>query len=245
MNASARRKVASVPARDPVLQGSEIACHQVGAHAQAMAEDPEPENGPDPTVIFSGMLARFFKITPRQDWPRELDNKTWWRGHLAFQYAGGAATVVALGLILFRPEVADDSGPHRVVGWTVAGLAAVQFLAGWLRGTKGGPTAPTPDGSWFGDHYNMTLQPSEAEDQHGPPGGQRDPHPDRRVRDPESGQDCHRSEQNQQVPGGLVDMLEEDAPKGPCGDTNHAIWGPDSRHPGNNMKPIGWGIRRL
>ena len=86
------------------------------------------------------VVARLFKITPRQDWPRELDNKTWWRGHLAFQYAGGVATVLALGLILLRPEVAKDSGPHRVVGWIVAGLAAVQFLAGWLRGTKGGLT---------------------------------------------------------------------------------------------------------
>lgn len=93
------------------------------------------------------VVARFCKITPQQDWPRELDNKAWWRGHLAFQYAGGVATVLALGLILLRPEVAKDSGPHRVVGWIVAGLAAVQFLAGWLRGTKGGPTAPTPDGS--------------------------------------------------------------------------------------------------
>ena len=27
-------------------------------------------------------------------------------------------------------------------------------------------------------------------------------------------------------------------------DTYQAIWGPDSRHPGNGMKPIGWGIRR-
>ena len=29
-----------------------------------------------------------------------------------------------------------------------------------------------------------------------------------------------------------------------CIDTYQAIWGPDSRHPGNQRKPIGWGIRR-
>jgi hypothetical protein len=30
-----------------------------------------------------GMLAaRYFKVTPKQDWPRMLDNKLWWRTHL-------------------------------------------------------------------------------------------------------------------------------------------------------------------
>ena len=33
--------------------------------------------------------------------------------------------------------------------------------------------------------------------------------------------------------------------RGHAVDTYQAIWGPDSRHPGNNLKPIGWGIRRL
>ena len=29
-------------------------------------------------------------------------------------------------------------------------------MAGWLRGSKGGPTAPAPDGSLRGDHFDMT-----------------------------------------------------------------------------------------
>jgi hypothetical protein len=32
---------------------------------------------------------------------------------------------------------------------------------------------------------------------------------------------------------------------GRCIDTYQAIWGPDPAHPGNRLKPVGWGIRRL
>jgi hypothetical protein len=32
--------------------------------------------------------------------------------------------------------------------------------------------------------------------------------------------------------------------QGRCIDTYQAIWGPDPRHPGNRLKPIGWGVRR-
>ena len=32
--------------------------------------------------------------------------------------------------------------------------------------------------------------------------------------------------------------------QGRCIDTYQAIWGPDARHPGNHLPPIGWGIRR-
>ncbi len=39
-----------------------------------------------------GMLAaRYFKVTPGQDWPRVLDNKLWWRTHLWCQSADVAA----------------------------------------------------------------------------------------------------------------------------------------------------------
>jgi hypothetical protein len=32
--------------------------------------------------------------------------------------------------------------------------------------------------------------------------------------------------------------------QGRCIDTYQAIWGPDTAHPGNRIKPIGWGIKR-
>ena len=32
--------------------------------------------------------------------------------------------------------------------------------------------------------------------------------------------------------------------QGRCIDTYQAIWGPDPAHPGNHLRPIGWGVRR-
>ncbi len=103
------------------------------------------------------LAARFFKIMPGQDWPRELDNKTWWHTHLTMQYGGGVALLLGLALILLAPENQGVSSmAHTASGWIVVLMAAVQFAGGWLRGTTGGPTKRAPDGSTFGDHYNMT-----------------------------------------------------------------------------------------
>jgi hypothetical protein len=38
------------------------------------------------------------------------------------------------------------------MGYAVLAFGAVQFIAGWLRGSKGGPTEP----ELRGDHYDMT-----------------------------------------------------------------------------------------
>ena len=103
------------------------------------------------------LAARFFKIMPGQDWPQELDNKTWWHTHLTTQYGGGLALLLGLALILSAPENQGVSSlAHTALGWVTILMAAVQFAGGWLRGTTGGPTIRSPDGSSFGDHYNMT-----------------------------------------------------------------------------------------
>ncbi len=47
---------------------------------------------------------------------------------------------------------------HKLIGYGAFTFASVQFVTGWLRGTKVGPTAPSMDGSLFGDNYNMTLR---------------------------------------------------------------------------------------
>ena len=82
------------------------------------------------------LAARFFKIMPAQDWPSELDNKTWWRTHLSTQYSGGVVLLFGLALILFAPENQGVSFlAHTTLGWIVVLMAAVQFAGGWLRGT--------------------------------------------------------------------------------------------------------------
>ena len=101
-----------------------------------------------------GMLAaRYFKVTPGQDWPRALDNKLWWRAHLWVQSAGVAA--MTLGLLLALENASGAAGAaaiHRVCGWTAVSIGWIQVAVALLRGTKGGPTEPT----LRGDHYDMT-----------------------------------------------------------------------------------------
>lgn len=100
------------------------------------------------------IIARFFKVTPRQDWPRRLDNKFWWRSHMSFQYAGGGLMLAGLGLIWMRAGGDAGAAAHRWLGYVVLALGGLQFVAGWLRGSKGGPG----DVQMRGDHYDMTLR---------------------------------------------------------------------------------------
>jgi len=41
------------------------------------------------------LLARFFKVTPRQRWPEELDNTFWWHGHRFLSYVAVTLTAIA------------------------------------------------------------------------------------------------------------------------------------------------------
>ncbi|MGI9507870.1 MAG: hypothetical protein ACR2QJ_00805 [Geminicoccaceae bacterium] len=103
------------------------------------------------------LAARFFKIMPGQDWPRQLDNKTWWHTHRVTQYGGGLILLLGLALILFAPENQGvSSWSHTLLGWIVILMASVQFASAWLRGTTGGPSENSADGSAIGDHYCMT-----------------------------------------------------------------------------------------
>jgi hypothetical protein len=101
-----------------------------------------------------GMLAaRYFKVTPGQDWPRALDNKLWWRTHLWVQSAGVAAMTLAVLIALENASGAGGAAPvHRLCGWTAAAIAWLQVAGALLRGDKGGPTEP----ALRGDHYDMT-----------------------------------------------------------------------------------------
>lgn len=189
------------------------------------------------------LVARYFKVMPGQDWPRELDNKTWWRGHWMGQGVVVLLTLFGLGLILAVPR---EAGVHGVLGYVLLCLLALQILLGVFRGSKGGPTAPAPDGSLRGDHYDMTPWRIMFEWAHKLLG---------------------YAALVLSVIVILAGLWEANAPRWMWGgmglwwsgvlagavilqrqgraiDTYQAIWGPDPTHPGNRRRPIGWGINR-
>ena len=193
------------------------------------------------------LFARFFKITPKQDWPNELDNRFWWRNHLLLQNSGILLMLVAVGLIWFAPRHGDQTGNHFMFGWTLVGFGLVQMLGGYSRGTKGGPTAPAPDGSLRGDHYDMTP---------------------RRVLFEKVHKFLGYAAVLLAVAAILTGLWQANAPRwffiviagwwtmlaiasaifqrrGMVVDTYQAIWGPDPVLPGNQRsRPVGFGIRR-
>ncbi|MBL8385033.1 MAG: cytochrome B [Burkholderiales bacterium] len=198
------------------------------------------------------LLARYYKVTPRQRWPQELDNPFWWHAHRLLNYAALAAT--ALGLWLVWGAAGRDGAlfrAHALAGWSVAALALLQLAGAHLRGSKGGPTAPrrAADGTPIdlaGDHYCMTPRRIRFERVHKAAGY------------------VALAAAACTIAAGLV---LADAPRwmglvigawwialgagairlqraGRCLDTYQAIWGPDPAHPGNARAPVGWGIRR-
>ncbi|MEM7522690.1 MAG: cytochrome b561 domain-containing protein [Pseudomonadota bacterium] len=190
------------------------------------------------------LIARYFKILPGQHWPDELDNKVWWRSHWIGQTAGFGLSAIGFALVFWT-----DGGawlPHSLIGYAVLAFGFAQILSGIWRGTKGGPTAPAPDGSWAGDHYDMTRHRLIFEM-------------------------IHKSAGYVALALGaaavLTGLWAANAPRwmwlgiaawwlallaaavwlqrrGRAVDTYQAIWGPDERHPGNRLPTQGWGAAR-
>ena len=209
------------------------------------------------------LLARYAKIMPGQDWPRRLDNPFWWHGHRHLNHTVGVLVVVAALLLVVAPEIGWSAIPadryagsrrdlHALLGWAVVAIALLQIAGAYLRGSKGGPTAPrlNPDGSvrdLRGDHYDMTPRRIWFERIH-----------------KTLGYSALLLASITLVLG----LQVADAPRwmglgiglwwlvvlavairlqrrGRCIDTYQAIWGPDPDLPGAKVEPIGWGIRRL
>ena len=108
------------------------------------------------------LVARFFKVTGSQDWPRELDNQFWWHGHRALNYAG---IVLATAGVLLMAWLLDGFALvswHGRLGLLTMVLAWLQIASAWLRGSKGGPTDtgsdPADADTWRGDHFDMTRR---------------------------------------------------------------------------------------
>jgi hypothetical protein len=192
------------------------------------------------------ILARYFKILPRQNWPHELDNKVWWHSHLSLHYLAGLLTLLGIALVLQGLVTIGNSGTHAVFGWALVLLALGQFMGGWLRGSKGGPTDRALDGSLHGDHYSMTRRRVIFEYAHKGGGylalcmacGA-----------------ILSGLWRANAPhwmwlmllfwwGFLITLAFNLQRKGRAFDTYQAIWGPDPNHPGNARKPIGLGTNR-
>ena len=194
------------------------------------------------------LAARFFKVLPGQGWPQRLDHKGWWHAHRGLQWAGVGVMAIGLVLVLSGSAGAASSADTRLAqfhawaGWTVCVLGALQIASGLARGSKGGPTAP----QLRGDHYDMTPWRRQFERWH------------------KAGGWLAVVAAAGVMASGLV---LADAPRwmaltlalwwaalagafvhlqrsGRCVDTYQAIWGPDPAHPGNRLRPIGWGVRR-
>jgi hypothetical protein len=190
-------------------------------------------------------IARFYKVTPNQKWPDQLDNKLWWHAHLTMQIGG--LTLALLGLILIgfiHTQTIETplAQWHGYLGWMVMTIGVLQALGGRVRGSKGGPT----DGQLRGDHYDMTTR--------------------RRVFEW-----VHKSTGYLALLLAVcvivMGLLVSDAPRwmpavllfwwlglgfcffwlqrrGRCFDTYQAIWGDSLEHPGNALPASGWGSRR-
>lgn len=192
------------------------------------------------------LAARFLKLWPGQNWPERLDHPGWWHLHRACQYLAGALTLAGLALILARSQTGGALSLHILLGWSVIALASLQFASAWLRGSKGGPTAPASDGSWRGDHYDMTPRRVVFEYVH-----------------KFGGYGVALVAASALLSG----LWQANAPRwmwlvilcwwlvclalfvhfqrrGCAFDTYQAHWGTDPIHPGNVRPPIGFGIRR-
>ncbi len=189
------------------------------------------------------LAARYYKILPRQAWPRTLDNQAWWRAHLWLQ--GSAVACMTAGLALALMTVSADGAAtslHALFGWLLCLTGWLQAASGLLRGSKGGPS----DRRMRGDHYDMTRRRLCFERFHKAAGW---------------------LGIVAAVPTIAIGLVAADAPRwmgvalalwwaglaacfvylqrrGRCVDTYQAIWGPDPRHPGNRIAPVGWGVRR-
>jgi hypothetical protein len=206
------------------------------------------------------LLARYFKILPGQDWPRQLNRRSWWFGHLVLAYA--AAVAVAVGTVSILQAMAaesEDSGEaavhlahlHGWIGWVTVAMLVALLINGWQRGTSGGPGKRAPGTlgpvhGVAGDHYDMTARRRWFERTHKLLG---------------------YLLLTAMIAGVISGLWRISAPRwvlvvlaawwvlllllalrwerqGRCVDGYQAKWGPSMVHPGNRIPKLGWGSRR-
>jgi hypothetical protein len=190
------------------------------------------------------LMARFFKVTPQQDWPRVLDNRTWWDAHRRLQWCG--VLCMTLGLALAWRHAGSHAGVlarlHGLAGWALVMAGWLQIALSAWRGSKGGPTSE----QLRGDHYDMTPKRQRFERLHKSLGWL-----SLCAAIPVVFAGLWLVDAPRWMPivlaawwcllGGAFAVLQR---QGRCIDTYQAIWGPETHHPGNQLAPIGWGVRR-
>lgn len=106
------------------------------------------------------LIARFFKVTRRQDWPSELDNQFWWNSHRWLNYSGIGLATFGFIIIWRTLEEIQLSGWHGRLGLFTLVLGWLQIISAWFRGSTGGPmekgAIPSDPSTWRGDHFDMT-----------------------------------------------------------------------------------------
>ena len=191
------------------------------------------------------LWARYWKIAPKQAFPRELDDKRWWNAHRGLQTLALLLTLTAVALAWGSATTAGAwraAWIHGWLGWAVVAALVAQVMHGLMRGSKGGPT----DTQMRGDHYDMTPRRLVFERVHKSLGWLT------------------------LLAAWLVTLLGlwvADAPRwmgllillwwsvllaallrwqraGRCVDTYQTIWGLRADLPGMARAPIGWGVRR-
>ena len=192
------------------------------------------------------LIARFAKIAPWQKWPQNLDSHFWWNSHWITHSFVIILTCFGLYLVLADNRTEGIYWQHTIVGYSVICGSVFQALSGFFRGSKGGPTAPAKDGSWRGDHYDMTRWRIMFEFVHKLIG---------------------YSTLCLAFFATMTGLWAANAPRwmflaliswwvlfilcfmmlqkrGYAIDTYQAIWGPDPKHPGNQKTSAGWAVRR-
>lgn len=199
------------------------------------------------------IVARYFKVTPGQDWPREVGNSFWFVVHRLLGHATTLATMLAVALVIVQVGWVTPFGNwHVLFGWMTTAMALLLFAGTLLRGTHGGPINPftkeeLPQERWFGDHFNMTRRRIIFEYTH-KYGGTLVV----LFAIAASFSGLWHADAPRWMPialglwwavvGGLVVILQF---QGRCLDTYQAIWGPSPDLPGSARAPIGIGVRRL
>lgn len=200
------------------------------------------------------LVARFYKVMPKQDWPRVTGNPTWFVAHRVLGYGIGAVVVVAIIAVLrSHGWRVGAAGFHAWAGWVVLAFTVVMVAGALFRGTHGGPVDPftgarKPEGEWPGDHFSMTRRRVIFETIHKYAGYVLLPFA---VVALATG--LHAADAPRWMWIGAVLMLMASVAtfirlqrRGRCIDTYQAIWGIDPDLPGNRRaRPIGFGIRRI